>query len=143
MLAAWARQSSWGYAIANVLHLLGMATLLGSILALDLRILGIRRALPLSDTAGLLLPLARCGFVLAAASGTVLFAADATHVYVNPAFQVKVLLIGVALLNVLAFHATTRLAGRAEPGLCARISAGMSLLLWPAVIVCGRMIAYL
>ncbi|MEJ0019957.1 MAG: hypothetical protein WDN25_26085 [Acetobacteraceae bacterium] len=147
-LGAWARQSTWGFAAANVLHLLGMAALLGSVLAFDLRVLGLRRALPVAETGRLLLPLARGGFVLAIGSGLVLFSADASHVYVNPAFQVKLLLIGLALLNVVAFHWLAPLAGSAAPGgaapgIAARVSAGLSLLMWPAVIVCGRMIAYL
>jgi len=42
-LGNWARQSSWGYALANVLHLLGLATLFGSVLGFDLRMLGQRQ----------------------------------------------------------------------------------------------------
>jgi hypothetical protein len=142
-LGAWARQSSWGYAAANVLHLLGMAMLLGSVVAFDLRVLGACRGLPLAIIGRLLLPLARCGFVLAVTTGVVLFAADATHVFVNPAFQVKLGLIGLALVNVAVFHRILPLGGDAQPGRLVRLSAAASLLLWPAVVVGGRMIAYL
>jgi hypothetical protein len=138
-----ARQSAWGYAAANVLHLLGMATLLGSVLAFDLRILGVMRVLPVVEMARLLLLLARCGFVLAVASGLVLFSADASHVFVNPAFQMKLVLIGLALLNVAVFHWIVPLTSDTPPGPAARISALLSLLVWPAIIICGRMIAYL
>jgi hypothetical protein len=142
-LGTWARQSTWGFAAANILHLLGMATLLGSILAFDVRFLGVVRVPPVSEAARLLLPLARCGFVLAVGSGLVLFAADATHVFVNPAFQAKLVLIGLALLNVLVFHRIVPLTSDAPPGGAARIAALVSLLSWPAIIICGRMIAYL
>ena len=147
-LGNWARQSSWGYAVANLAHLLGVAMLFGSVLGFDLRMLGIARAIHAADLARFLLPIARGGFVLAVGSGLVLLSADASHVVVNPAFQVKMGLIALALLNVLVFHRFVALANDAETGSkahagLARVSAALSLLLWPGVIVCGRLIAYL
>ena len=142
-LGAWARQSSWGYAVANIVHLIGMAVLLGAVVGFDLRVIGASRALPLAGLGRLLLPLARGGFVLAILSGVVLLSADASHVAVNPAFQLKLGLLAAALLNVLLFHALMRRTAGAPPGPAARGAAALSLLLWPGVIVCGRLIAYL
>ena len=138
-LGVLARSEGWTYAIANTLHILGVAMLFGAILAYDLRVLGAVRALPLSAVAALLLPIARLGFGIAALSGVLLLAADASHVALNPAFQVKAVLISLALLNVLAFHVLARHDG----GGVLRASAAASLALWPAVIACGRLIAYL
>lgn len=142
-LGAWARESLWGYAAANTLHILGVGVLLGAILAFDLRVLGAVRTVPLAAAGRLLLPLARAGFTVAVASGAVLLAADASHVVVNPAFQAKAALLALGLANVVAFHRLARPEGAGQPGTVALVSAAASLLLWPAVIVCGRLIAYL
>ena len=140
-LGAFARAGGWGYAAANTLHVLGVAALFGALLAYDLRVLGVARAaIPVQSAAALLLPLARGGFALAALSGLVLLAADASHVAVNPAFRAKAALLGLALLNVAALHA---LGGRdLRPGVL-RAAAALSLALWVGVIACGRLIAYL
>lgn len=139
-LGAWARSEGWTYAVANVLHVLGVAALFGAILAYDLRVLGAARSLPLPTAATLLLPLARTGFLLAVLSGAVLLAADASHVAVNPAFQAKAVLLAAALLNILAFHA---LQQRGTGRHVLRVSAALSLALWTGVIAAGRLIAYL
>jgi hypothetical protein len=139
-LGVFARAEGWNYAAANALHLLGIAALFGAILAFDLRVLGVARGLPQREAAALLLPIARAGFLVAFAAGLVLLAADATHVVVNPAFQAKLVLIGLGLANVLAFHMLAR--GSEAPGPALRLSALLSLLLWPAAIVAGRLIAY-
>jgi hypothetical protein len=140
-LGALARSEGWTYAAANTLHILGLAALFGAILAFDLRVLGRgARVLPLGAAEAALLPIARAGFALVAVSGLVLLAADATHVAVNPAFQAKLALILLALLNVALFH---RLLAHHDRGPALRASAAASLLLWTAVIASGRMIAYL
>ena len=141
-LGVMAREGAWAYPIANGLHVIGLAVLFGAILAFDLRVVGLAgRAVPLAALGGLLLPLARAGFVLAVASGFVLLAADATHVVVNPAFQAKLVLIALALANVALFHRLGPL--ERPPGAALRLSAAASILLWTAVLGCGRLIAYL
>ena len=81
------------YPAVEILHILGFVVLVGSILALDLRVLGLGRAIPIQPMAQLLLPLSRFGFLLAISMGFLLFSADAAHVVRNPAFQTKLLLI--------------------------------------------------
>ena len=80
------------------------------------------------------------GFVLAAASGSLLFISAATEVAVNPAFRLKLVLILMAGVNALVFHARGSLQRHDD---IARWQAGASLLIWLAVIAAGRMIAYL
>ena len=92
--------------------------LVGSILALDLRLRGLGRQIAIEPLAGLLLPLSRLGFFTAIAMGFLLFSADAAHVVRNPAFQAKLLLIAAALVNIVVAHAGPwrRLAlSRSEP----------------------------
>jgi hypothetical protein len=143
LLAEWMRGSPWAYPAASVLHVLGLGLLLGSILAFDLRILVVDDGILSRPMGRLLLNLARTGFAIAGLSGLPMLAADATHVAVNPAFQMKLALLAVSLVNILVFHQFALPArGAARPGRTARVCATISLVGWPAVIVCGRMIAY-
>lgn len=139
------RASPFLYPTAEVLHILGFVLLVGSIAALDLRLLGLGRGIAIQPMAHLVLPIARIGFVLAAAMGFLLFSADAAHVVGNPAFQAKLLLIAAALINIAAAHAGPwRRAAiwRAEASGGARLTALLSLLLWIGAVVAGRLIAY-
>ncbi|MCA1457588.1 hypothetical protein I6F35_31080 [Bradyrhizobium sp. BRP22] len=139
------RSSPALYPAVEILHILGFVILVGSILALDVRLLGLGRAIPIQPMAQLLLPLSRFGFVLAIVMGFLLFSADAAHVVRNPAFQAKLLLIAVALVNVVIAHAgpwrqVSLWHGEASGG--AKITALLSLLLWVGAVCSGRLIAY-
>jgi hypothetical protein len=139
------RSSPSLYPAVEILHILGFVVLVGSILALDVRLLGLGRAIPIQPMAQLLLPLSRFGFLLAVVMGFLLFSADAAHVVRNPAFQAKLLLIAAALVNVLIAHVGPwrRIAlwgGEATFG--ARVTALLSLLLWIGAVCAGRLIAY-
>jgi hypothetical protein len=139
------RSSPALYPAVEILHILGFVVLVGSILALDLRLLGFGRAIPIQPMAQLLLPLSRFGFLLAISMGFLLFSADAAHVVRNPAFQTKLLLITAALVNILIANVGPwrRLAlWRAEVSGGAKVSALVSLLLWLSTICAGRLIAY-
>lgn len=141
-----ARSSTWLYPLASVLHVLGLAFLLGSVALFDLRLLGAARRLPADAAAAFLLPLARAAFAVQLATGMVMFAADASHIYGNRFFLLKMALVALALANVALFHRRLSL----EPFLreegsapsWAKAAAAASLTLWIAVAVCGRMIAY-
>jgi len=72
-LAEWVRLSRWGYAAINALHVLGIALLIGAIVALDLRLLGWRKRLPLHELGRLLQPVAIAGLLLAMVTGCCCF----------------------------------------------------------------------
>ena len=139
------RSSPALYPTVEILHILGFVVLVGSILALDVRVLGLGRAIPIPPMAQLLLPMSRFGFLLAISMGFLLFSADAAHVVRNPAFQAKLLLIAAALVNIVIAHAgpwrhIALWRGEAPGG--AKVSALVSLLLWPGAVCAGRLIAY-
>ncbi len=139
------RSSPALYPAVEILHILGFVVLVGSILALDLRVLGLGRAIAIQPMAQLLLPMSRFGFLLAISMGLLLFSADAAHVVRNPAFQAKLLLIAAALVNIVIAHVGPwrRIARwRAEASGGAKVPALMSLLLWPSAVCAGRLIAY-
>jgi hypothetical protein len=140
------RSSPALYPAVEILHIIGFVVLVGSILALDLRLLGLGRAIGIQPMAQLLLPLSRVGFLLAISMGFLLFSADASHVVKNPAFQTKLLLLlAAALLNIVIAHAgpwrhIERWPDEAPGG--AKATALVSLVLWLGVICAGRLIAY-
>jgi hypothetical protein len=133
------------YPAVEILHIIGFVLLAGSIVALDLRLLGLGRAIAIQPMAQLLLPLSRVGFVIAVVMGFLLFSADAAHVVRNPAFQAKLLLIAAALVNVVVAHAgpwRRMLLWHGDAPGGARLAALASLLLWLGAICAGRLIAY-
>jgi hypothetical protein len=140
------RSSPALYPAVEILHIIGFVVLVGSILALDLRLLGLGRAIAIAPLAQLLLPMSRFGFLLAISMGFLLFSADASHVVRNPAFQSKLLLIAAALVTVVIAHLgpwrRMALWGAEAPG-GAKVTALLSLLLWLGVVCAGRLIAYM
>jgi len=144
-LAEVLRASRLVYPLVNATHILGIALLVGSIAALDARILGYRRSVPLGDAASLLLPVTITGLVLAVTTGALLFTVKPQDYAANPVFLVKLGLITLAVANALSlrFRPAWRAAlagGPVTAGL--RASAVLSLVLWLAVLVAGRMIAF-
>jgi cytochrome bd-type quinol oxidase subunit 2 len=141
----WARFDPLAYPVANVVHLLGLVMLVGGIGLLDLRTAGLWRALPLNELSRILTPIAVAGLLILIASGTVLFAADGEALARSTTFQLKLILIAIALANIVLFHwLRRRRRGEtsAEAPLMLRALALVSLTLWLAVGTAGRMIAY-
>lgn len=138
----------WTYGIVNLVHILGVATLFGSILLLDLHLIGVWRRGPLSVLARTAVPVGKAGFVVAAASGICLLSSNATEYTDNLFFLIKFPAIAVGLLNVWLIGRTPgwrRLAER-EPspveGRRLAILGGLSLASWLTAISAGRMIGY-
>jgi len=141
-LGAAARGSAWLYPLANLSHVLGAALLVGAIVTFDIQVL--RRAKNVGVIARAVTPVAAFGLILQVASGTVLLAADAMPVVVNPAFQFKMAMFALGLINVAVFR--WRFGGglKAEGPLDgAAWLAAVSLASWLLVLLAGRFIAYL
>lgn len=143
--AAFLRSSQYIYPLVNAAHILGFALLVGSIAALDARILGFARTIPLAEAARLLLPVTIGGLMLAIVAGVALFIVKPQEYWANPVFLTKLVLIVLAVANALSlrFRRAWREAlhgGAVSPGV--RVSAALSLCLWVAVLVAGRLIAF-
>ncbi len=136
---AWLSASPWAYPALEVLHLLGVALLLGSLAVLELRVWGAGRALDLAALAKLALPVSLAGFGLVALAGLGLFAAHPGEMLANRAFVIKMGLVFAAGLNAAAFHAR---GGLQKADAVARAQTLLSLGLWVGVIIGGRWIAY-
>ena len=97
------RSSAQLYAGAQIAHLLAMAALVGTGLVLDVRLLGVTR-MPLADLLRLTDPLLGVAAAVALISGLLMFTGEATTMAANPAFKVKVVLIGMLIGNALGFQ---------------------------------------
>lgn len=140
MFFAALKTHAWAYPALEVVHILGIALLLGNLVLLELRVLGRGAALPVQDLARLSLSLALCGFGLAAASGLLMFATQPAELLASRAFTLKMLLLMLAGCNAAWFHgrkSLLRLDG------LARLQMLVSTVIWVSVVVCGRWIAYL
>jgi hypothetical protein len=136
-LAQFLKRSALVYPLVNAGHVAGMGLLFGSVVALDLRLLGLGVGLPLRAMLRFLRGIAVAGLVLAICTGALLFVTQAGDYLDSPVFRVKMALLGVALALV-ALH--WRVEGMSEAR--QQIAAGLSLILWCAVLIAGRMIAY-
>lgn len=129
----------WAYPMLEVVHLLGIALLLGNLVLLELRVFGWGAALPAEPLARLSLTLAGSGFVLAAASGLTMFGTMPGELLANRVFTAKMLLITLAACNAAWFHGRGSL--QKLDGM-ARALMALSTVIWLLVLTCGRWIGY-
>lgn len=139
-LAEWLRYSRFGYATVSALHVFGIALLVGAIVPLDLRLLGLWSSIELRPLYRVLSRVAATGLVVAVASGALLFATRASEYAALDLFLVKIALIaaGAALAAGLHFGVDLPRLGRARQ----RAAGALSLLIWPTVLLCGRLLAF-
>ena len=145
--AAAIRQSPWLYPAANIGHIVSLTFFAGAIAVMDVRLLG-----GLAATApGPLLARARLVAVAAlagkAVTGFLLFSAEASHLALNPVFQLKAVLVVAGLINVAIYELwAKRTVAHLDPGAAmpprAKVAGLLSLGIWVAVAACGRSIAY-
>src|SRR5215471_1843561 len=142
------RESVWVFPIVEGTHLLGIALSVGLLCWFDLRLLGlVLRDQPVSKVWQQVMPVAFVGFALMFVSGLLLFWAEAITAYHSVHFWIKVLLLVAAGVNALSFEATAH-RNMAEwdmapvPPLRARMTGAISLILWTAIIITGRTMAY-
>ncbi|HZY19238.1 MAG TPA: hypothetical protein VFE82_12220 [Ramlibacter sp.] len=129
----------WAYPALEVAHILGIALLVGNLVLLELRVFGRGAALPVQELARLSLGIAGAGFLLAAASGLLMFSSQPQELIANRAFTLKMLLLLLAGCNAAAFHLRGSLWKLDGP---ARAQMLVSTALWIAIVACGRWIAY-
>lgn len=148
-LGYFMRDSSlWRYPVVNLTHILGIASLFGATLIIDLRLLGMWRRVPLALLTQAAVPVATAGFFVAATTGTGLLATKATEYYGNLFLVMKFTAIALGLINVLVLNLSpawrargVRALSRAEDRQLA-VMGGISLMCWLAAVTAGRLIAY-
>ena len=141
-IGTYGRRSTYFFPAVEVAHLLGLTLLLGTVLVLDLRLLGAsmrRQSIP--EIARATTPLLWAGVALAVGSGLLLFLAEAIKCYYNVAFWYKMGLLCSAILFQLVVQRRLR-ADPAESAAVVKGIAAVSLFLWFGVAVAGRAIAF-
>lgn len=146
--SSWAvaiRQSAWLYPFLEIIHITGIVLLVGPAFMFDLRLLGFSRHLPVTGLGRHLLSWSVRALFLVIPSGILLFITNATALGNNPVFWTKMILLVIAACNALLFR---RFVGRhirstttVLPS-AAKTAALVSLLVWIAIIACGRLLAY-
>ena len=127
------------YPALEVVHILGIALLVGNLVLLEWRVWGAHAALPMPALARATLTLSIAGFAIVAVSGLLMFASQPADLLANRSFVVKMGLVALAGINAALFHARGGL-GRADA--LARAQTVVSLGLWICVMIAGRWIAY-
>jgi uncharacterized protein DUF6644 len=147
-LATEIRENEILFPWVESVHVLAIALVVGLISIVDLRLMGLASLdRPAGTLARDVLPCAWVAFAFAALTGGLLFSAKATAYTGNFFFKGKLVLLALAGLNMLVFHAivgrdTERWSARAKPPVAARIAGGLSLLLWIGVVAFGRWIGF-
>ena len=133
------QSTPWAYPALEAVHIVGIALLVGNLVALEMRVFGRAVVLPVGGLARLSLTIALSGFALAAVSGSLMFATQPSELLANRAFLFKMALLVLAGCNAVWFHARGSLL---KLDLMARVQMLSSTAIWLAVIFCGRWIAY-
>jgi hypothetical protein len=135
----------WSYGVVNLVHILGLSTLFGSVLVYDLRLLGAWRRVPLAALEIPTFTLAACGFAVAASSGVALISTNATEYVGNPFLPIKFAAIGCGILNVVGAQLLPGWRQRRtepESRFMLRLVGGTSLTCWLCAVIAGRMLGY-
>jgi hypothetical protein len=142
------RESVWAEPIIETIHVLTLGVFLGFVILLDLRLLDVvLRRTPVSTVFKQLNPWLFGSFAVMLVTGISLFAGDPVLFYGTIFFKLKMLMLLAAALNVVVFSLTAGRTMMQWDGLPAtprgaRITGILSLVLWIAVVACGRGIAY-
>jgi hypothetical protein len=146
-LGAAIRQSIWAYPAANVGHILALTLFAASVAIMDVRLLGAFAAAPPAAIVRPARRMAMAALALMAATGFVLFTAEASHVAMNRVFQVKAALIALGVINAVLVAKALDKALAETPAFAplpgrVRLAGFVSLAIWISVAGCGRLIAY-
>ena len=136
----WLKTNPYAYPTLEIVHIVGIALVFGTLWVVDLRILGRMRVFDVNQLAKHVLPWTLLGFTLAAASGLTMFVSRVSDLIANPAFILKIGLLFAAGANAAVLHARGPIM---VSSLMTKSQALLSILIWLAVIVCGRWIAYI
>jgi uncharacterized membrane protein len=141
--------ATWWFPLLESIHVVTAAFVVGSILMVDLRLLGLAaRRHAVSRLVREVVPWTYGASVISVLSGVGMFMTRASHYAANPAFQIKMALLVLAGLNMAVFHlATTRGIARWDTAgptaTAAKIAGACSLLLWTGVMLAGRWVGHL
>ena len=145
-LGVASREVSWIFVAAETVHFIGLSLLFGSLLVIDLRVVGFARFINM-QAAMKFIPVAMIGFAINLLSGITFIASNPERYGPNIAFQWKMGLVLIAGLNALWFwfgehKELSQLADGEDAEFRAKVIARVSLLIWVVVIILGRFMPF-
>jgi len=144
LIGDWINSSVWAFAIIETFHIIALTVLLGTVIVLDLHLLGVRtRRQPTQELAKELWPYTLAALAVLVATGVPMFMSQAIRYSQSISFSVKIAL----LVFTIAFHFTVyqkATIGSAGPRTrFGNVAASLSLICWVGVALAGRGIAFL
>jgi hypothetical protein len=141
------RMSNWMFPTVESFHIVGLILVIGSIMWLDFRLLGFSSRKSVTKVSLEVMPFAWVGFIVSMSTGIILWTSEAAHLYINPAFRLKMLMLVMIGLNASFFELVTRRNVShwdvdTRTPIAAKLSGLLSICLWIGVVVAGRWIAY-
>ena len=141
-LAQTLRGSRWIYAALNTTHVFAIALLIGSVVPLNLRLLGVWRGVSREAVVRVLAPVAASGLILALLTGPLLFSVRAREYGGVEFLQLKLVFIAVGILSALALCRAHGFLLKEAPRTRLVGHAILSTVCWLGALVCGRLIAF-
>lgn len=146
--AVFLRGSLWVYPAVNTGHIIGIALLIGGVIPMDLRLLGLWPKVPLLPLLQVLMRTAAVGVSLALICGFLLFITRASSYVGSDVFIVKMIFVSAGLVNGLILRLALSpknppqwvLASNAPPAV--KLAASISLGAWLMALILGRLIGY-
>ena len=135
----WLKTNPYAYPALEVVHIIGIALVFGTLWIVDLAILGKLKGFEANLLARHVVPWTMAGFALAAVTGLTMFATNVGDLIANRAFVLKMCLLFAAGTNAAVLHGRGAIDGGS---IFTRWQALLSIVIWVAIIACGRWIAY-
>lgn len=145
-LGFMSRETFWLFPLGEIVHFFGLCLLVGAMLVIDLRLLGMLRRIPVAATLQLV-PVALAGFLLNLFSGIIFISAYPQNYYPSTAFRIKMAVIAIGGINAIWFGRVeypriAHLGPQDTFGLRTRVFAALSLTVWFAAIILGRLLPF-
>lgn len=144
--SAFLSNAQWAWPLSESLHFIGLCFLVGTVGLVDLRMLGLAKAIPFTAIHKLI-PWGIGGFCVNVVTGSLFFTGTPDQYIFNPAFRFKLLFLTCAALNVGVFYATVfpqlkTLGPYQDAPVKAKVMASISLACWIGVICAGRLLTF-
>jgi hypothetical protein len=144
---AYVQWEGWVFPFVEVVHVLAISMVFGSIFMVDIRLLGLgHRDTRVTALSRAVLPWTWVAFAVAALSGSTMFISKASTYFYNVPFRLKFLVMALAAINMLAFHfdayRTVEQWNTGPSPRRAQVAGALSILLWLGVIYCGRWVGF-
>jgi len=137
--------SRWVWATLQTLHFIGMSLMFGVALVVDLRILGMMKAVSFAALHRLI-PWAILGFGIDLLTGMSYFVGAPWQYATSVVFELKIALIVLASVNVLYFTMQDRIwavASGEDAPFTAKAAAGSGIAIMLGILYCGHMLPFL